>query len=101
MLELANKEEEDEEEEPGDLTGLTTETGFASDERGGGERMETVDRLGLVMSSGKEIFRDVSLQFRASKLIFYAYTAEPAYSRLQENKECCLLKEKSTITGIE
>ena len=70
MLELANKEE-DEEEEPGDLTGLTTETGFASDERGGGERMETVDRLGLVMSSGKEIFGDVSLQFRTSKLILY------------------------------
>ena len=28
-------------------------------------------------------------------------TAEPAYSRLQGNKEYRLLKEKSTITGIE
>ena len=28
-------------------------------------------------------------------------TAEPAYSRLQGNEECCLLKEKSTITGTE
>ena len=29
------------------------------------------------------------------------HTAEPAYSRHQGNKEYCLLKEKSTITGIE
>ena len=28
-------------------------------------------------------------------------TAEPVYSRLQGNKEYCLLKEKSTITEIE
>ena len=28
-------------------------------------------------------------------------TAEPAYSRLQGNKKYCLLKEKSTMTGIE
>ena len=28
-------------------------------------------------------------------------TAEPAYSRLQGSKEFCLLKEKSTIAGIE
>ncbi len=28
-------------------------------------------------------------------------TAKPACSRLQGNKECCLLKEKSIITGVE
>ena len=28
-------------------------------------------------------------------------TAKPAYSRLQWNKECCLLKEKFIITGVE
>ena len=31
----------------------------------------------------------------------YLYTAEPAYSRLQGNKEYRLLKEKCTVTGIE
>ena len=29
------------------------------------------------------------------------HPTEPAYSRLKGNKEYCLLKEKSTITGIE
>ena len=28
-------------------------------------------------------------------------TAERAYSTLQGNKECCLLKEKYIITGVE
>ena len=32
---------------------------------------------------------------------FLMNTAEAAYSRLQGNKEYCLLKEKFTITGIE
>ena len=31
----------------------------------------------------------------------YLHTAEPVYSRLQRNKEYCLLKEKSIITGVE
>ncbi len=31
----------------------------------------------------------------------YQNTAEPAYSRLQGSEEFCLLKEKSTTTGIE
>ncbi len=35
------------------------------------------------------------------KIFQKEYTAEPAYGRLQGNKEYCLLKEKSTITGID
>ena len=34
-------------------------------------------------------------------LIWQQTTAEPAYSRLQGNNDYCLLKTKSTITGIE
>ena len=31
----------------------------------------------------------------------FRITAEPAYSRLQGKKEYCILKEKSTITGMD
>ena len=34
-------------------------------------------------------------------VILNVNTAEPAYNRLQGNREYCLLMKKSTITGIE
>ena len=45
-------------------------------------------------SASKVIFQIIS--FTANNT-----TAEPAYSRLQGNEECCLLKEKSIIAGVE
>ena len=64
----------------------------------------------LIVSKSK-FFNDAEGRRRRRTGFFYckgrrkrgriSNTAEPAYSRLQGIKEYCLLKEKSTITGIE